>query len=251
MKLHSDMRQVMSDESGARSRNFRHMSHVTYHSSAFTLIELILAVGVAAIVLIAINAVFFGALHLREATTNAVNEATPIDQALLTMRHDLQCAVPPIPNGILTGDFKAGDVSSPGVPDNVNLEIFTATGALSSDTAAPWGDIQRVTYGLKTPVPPTGNGKDLVRTVTRNLLSETTPEVDEQWMMSGVETLQVQCFDGAQWYDQWDTTAIGSVNTNLPTAVRVTIQLAAKTDNARPQPIVMLVPIDSQSRTNY
>ena len=242
---------MISDEPNARSRNSRHLSLVTLHSSAFTLIELILAVGVAAIVLIAINAVFFGALHLREATTNAVDEATPIEQALTTMRHDLQCAVPPIPNGILTGDFKAGDVSSVGVPDNVNLEIFTATGALSSDPAAPWADIQRVTYGLKTPVPATGNGKDLVRTVTRNLLSETTPDVDQQWMMSGVETLQVQCFDGAQWYDQWDTTQIGSMNTNLPTAVRVTIQLAAKSGNNRPQPIVMLVPIDSQSRTNY
>jgi type II secretion system protein J len=218
---------------------------------AFTLIELILAVGVAAIVLIAINAVFFSALHLREATTDAVNEATPIEHAFDTMRRDLQCAVPPVPNGILTGDFKAGDVTSYGVADTVNLEIFSATGALSSDPASPWGDIQRVTYGLQSPVPPNGTSKDLIRTVTRNLLSDSTPDVDEQWILGGVESLQVQCFDGAQWYDQWDTTQTSSINTNLPTAVRVTIQMAAKGNNTRPQPLVMLVPIDSQSRTNY
>jgi hypothetical protein len=82
-------------------------------------------------------------------------------------------------------------------------------------------------------------------------LSSGTPQVDEQWMLSGVEGMQVQCYDGAQWYDQWDTTSTGSVNTNLPTAVRITLQLSASGNNARPQPIVMLVPIDSQSRTNY
>ena len=49
--------------------------------SAFTLIEMILAIGVAAIVLVAINAVFFSALHLREVTQAAVDEATPVNQA--------------------------------------------------------------------------------------------------------------------------------------------------------------------------
>jgi type II secretion system protein J len=220
-------------------------------ANAFTLIELILAIGVSAIVLIAINAVFFSALRLRNAATEAVDEATPIENAVTTMRRDLMCAVAPIPGGIMTGDFKAGDVNSIGVNDMVNLEVFTATGALNADPAAPWGDIQRVTYGLKTPVPPNGTSKDLVRTVARNLLSSGTPEVDEQWMLSGVESMQVQCFDGAQWYDQWDTTSIGSVNTNLPTAVRITLQLSANGGNTRPQPIMMLVPIDSQSRTNY
>ena len=216
---------------------------------AFTLIELILAIGVAAIVLVAINAVFFSALHLRETTTNAIEEATPVEQAFATMRRDLQCAVPPNPNGVLSGDFKAGDVSSVGVADMVNLEVFTATGALSADPSVPWGDIQRVTYGLKTPSPASGTGKDLIRTVTRNLLSGTTPEVEEQWMLGNVESVQFQSFDDAQWYDQWDTTSTASVNTNLPVAVRVRLQLSSR-GNVLLQPIEMLVPIDSQSRTN-
>ena len=49
---------------------------------AFTLVEMILAIGIAAIVLVAINAVFFSALHLREVTQAAVDEATPVTQAL-------------------------------------------------------------------------------------------------------------------------------------------------------------------------
>jgi hypothetical protein len=69
-------------------------------------------------------------------------------------------------------------------------------------------------------------------------------------MLGGVENVQFQCFDGAQWFDDWDTTSTSTVNTNLPTAVRVRIQMAAKNGGAPLQPIEMLVPIDSQSRTN-
>lgn len=218
---------------------------------AFTLIEMILAVGIAAIVLISVNAVFFSALHLRDATTNAVDEATPLEQAFTILRRDLQCVVPP--NGsvtnTLTGDFRTGNIASLGVSDNVNVEMYTATGALHEDE--PWGDIQRVTYGLKNPTTGSGPGKDLIRSVTRNLLSDTTPPIKEQWLLGGVESIQFMCYDGAQWLSEWDTTSVSGVNTNLPNAVRVQIQMAGKGGgNARPQPLELVVPIDSQSRTN-
>lgn len=220
-------------------------------SSAFTLIELILAVGIAAIVLISINAVFFGALRLRDATAAAVDEAAPLEQAFALMRRDLQCAVPPNPNAVmsLSGSFRTGNLASVGVSDTVNAEIYTATGALHENE--PWGDIQRVTYGLKTATPPAGRAKDLVRTVTRNLLSGTTPEIEEQFLLGGVESVQFVCYDGAQWQTEWDTSSTGSLNTNLPTAVRVLIQMAARGGvNSRLGPSEMVVPIDSQSRTN-
>src|ERR1044072_6815544 len=130
----------------ASPATFRRFNAATSRN-AFTLIELILASGVSAIVLIAINAVFFSALRLRNSTQETVEEATPIENAIIMMRRYLMCAVGPIPGGIMTGNFKAGDVSSVGIPDMVNLEVFTATGALSADPASPWGDIQRVTYG--------------------------------------------------------------------------------------------------------
>jgi prepilin-type N-terminal cleavage/methylation domain-containing protein len=216
--------------------------------NGFTLIEMILAVGVAAIVLIAVNAAFFTALHLRERTQAAVDEATPVDLALATLRRDLQCVVPPKPGGILSGDFKAGTITSPGISELVAVEMFTATGALSDN--APWGEVQRVTYELKNPASRSAPGRDLVRSVTRNLLTPATPDVEDQWLMSGVESIQFGCFDGAQWLDTWDTTGATSANTNLPVAVRVQIQMAGDNGGARPEPIEILVPIDSQSRTN-
>ena len=215
------------------------------NNGAFTLIEVILAIGVASIVLIATNAVFFTALHLRNATANAVDSAEPVEQALTIIRRDLQCAVPPDASNVLSGDFKIGNVTSTGISDPVSAEIYTADGALSEN--APWGDIQRVTYELKDSTTGTA-GKDLYRSVTRNLLSETMPDVKDQLMIRGVDSVQFFAYDGSQWNNSWDTTVTTSPDTNLPVAVRVDVQLAVSGKNT--SPIEIVVPIDSQSRTN-
>ena len=207
---------------------------------------MILAVGVAAIVLVAINAVFFAAVHLRDVTQAAVDEATPVDLAVTILRRDLQCVVPPEPNGVLTGDFKVGNVASLGTSLPVSAEMYTATGTLRENS--PWGDIQRVTYELKDAADRNAAGKDLIRSITRNLLTTSTPDIEDQTLLSGVAGLKFSCFDGAQWLDAWDTTDMSTANTNLPVAVRVQIQMAGS--SASPLPVEILVPIDSQSRTN-
>ncbi len=216
--------------------------------NAFTLIEMILAIGVAAIVLVAVNAVFFTSLHLRDDTSDMVDAATPIDSTVTFLKRDLQCCVTPT-NGtskVLSGGFRAGDnLASDGVSDPVAVEMFTATGALSD--SQPWGDIQRVTYELKNPATAGAAGKDLYRSVLRNLLAVSTPTVEDQLMMSGVASVKFSCYDGANWQDAWDTTSATAVSTNLPLAVKVEIQMAG---NADAQPVEIVVPIDSQSRTN-
>lgn len=213
---------------------------------AFTLIEMILAIGVAAIVLITISSVFFAGLRLRDNTQDFVDAATPVDQTLLTMRRDLACIVTPT-NGttkVLSGDFRVGNVVSTGSGVPVAIEMFTATGEVGDRD--PWGDIQRVTYELRDPVARNAAGKDLIRSVTRNLLASTPPTPDDQWMMSGVQSITISCYDGVQWWNIWDTTGLTSANTNLPVAVRVDIQQVGN----QMAPIEMVVPIDSQARTN-
>ena len=219
----------------------------TNQRQAFTLIEMSLAIGVAAIVLIAINTLLFAALRLHAMTADTVDAASPIDRTVALLRCDLQCVMTPT-NGsskVLSGDFRVGNVTSLGVAQPVAVEMFTATGALNANT--PWADIQRVTYGLKPPADRSAAGQDLVRSVVRNLLTVTTPDVDDQLVLSGVASIRFSCYDGAQWQDTWDTTGAMSVNTNLPLAVRVDIQMSG---NNNAKPIEMVVPIDSQSRTN-
>jgi type II secretion system protein J len=226
-------------------KTFHHASRITHHG--FTLIEMILAIGIAAIVLIAVNAVFFTSLHLRDDTSDMVDAATPVDAAVTFLKRDLQCAVTPT-NGtgkILSGGFRVGNnINSVGSSDPVAIEMFTASGALSD--SQPWGDIQRVTYELKTPTSQSANGRDLYRSITRNLLSLSTPEITDQLMLSGVTSLKFSCYSGSQWLDVWDTTDPTTTYTNLPSAVRVDIQMSGN----NVQPVVIVVPIDSQSQTN-
>jgi type II secretory pathway pseudopilin PulG len=216
---------------------------------AFTLIEMVLAIGVSAMVLIAVNTALFASLRLRDATSNAVDAAAPVDQAVSFIRRDLQCLVTTT-NGtskVLSGGFKAGNVSSPGVPGAVAVEMYTATGVLSDNV--PWADIQRVTYELKQPNNRDAVGLDLYRSVVRNLLTLTTPDVEDQFMLSGVQDIRFACFDGAIWQDNWDTAGVTSTYTNLPLAVRVDIQMAGN-NAANANLIELVVPIDVQVRTN-
>lgn len=214
-------------------------------SRAFTLIELILGVGIMAIVMIAINAVLFSAMRLRERTTATVDESLPVQQTLSLLRRDLQGVMAPSEGGILSGDFKVGRVASIGVGQPVDVELYTTTGVLREDE--PWGEVQKVTYQLRLSGDRRAPGQDLVRSVTRNLLASMTPQPEDQWMMGGVESILFSCYDGAAWEDTWDST----ITTNLPTAVRVRILLANPGGNTgTPRPIEMLVPIDSQSRTS-
>jgi len=217
----------------------------------FTLIEMLLAVAICAIVLVAVNGVFATAVRLRNKTSEAVEEALPLERALNTLCRDLKGAVGP--GGYLAGDFKCGVPATgaamglSGEAGNAGLDFYTTTGIITDKD--PWGDLQEVFYELKAPSDRNQAGMDLVRCVNRNLLATTMQTPDIQWLMGNVQTLEFECYDGTQWRNTWDTS---SGDTNLPVAVRIRIQLAAQAgQEARTiQPIEMLVPLVSQSRTN-
>jgi general secretion pathway protein J len=207
--------------------------------------EMLLALAVSAIVLAGIGGVFYSAVRLRERTAALVDASAPLHQALAFLRRDLQGVMSP--GGVLAGDFKAGAISS-GMMQGYGLQFSTTTGIIRDDV--PWGDIQDVVYELQDPTERnyTG-GKDLIRSVTRNLLFTTTQDAQDQRLLGNVQSLEVACFDGTDWRDTWDS-SMG--DTNLPVAVRVRIQLAtdSSTDARARQPIEMVFPLTIQPRTN-
>jgi prepilin-type N-terminal cleavage/methylation domain-containing protein len=102
---------------------------------AFTLIEMLLAVAICAIVLVAINGVFATAVRLRDKTSEAVEEALPVNRAMEMMVRDLKGTVGP--GGFLAGDFRCGaqamgaTMGLSGEAGSAGLDFFTSTGALS------------------------------------------------------------------------------------------------------------------------
>jgi hypothetical protein len=91
---------------------------------------MLLAVGIFAIVLFAINTVFFSALKLERATTRVVDARLPLNQAFAILRRDLQGAVPPMTNSICCRAISPGGGRSGGLGSAQagSLEFYTATG---------------------------------------------------------------------------------------------------------------------------
>jgi hypothetical protein len=189
-----------------------------------------------------IGSFFAGALKVQQHVNGSVDEALPIERALNLLEKDLKNAV--APGGLLAGPLQSGSADG-GVDANSGIQIYTTTGLMMPNS--PWSEIQKVTYGLQAPTDNSANnGKDLIRTVTRNLLTTGAEDDDEQNLASGIESLTFSYFDGNNWIDSWDD----STETNLPMAVRVNVQMAADQNAARPDPIQLLVPLMVQTHTN-
>jgi len=211
-------------------------------SAGFTLIEVLLALMICAIVLVIVGSFFAGALKVQSHVDANLDQSLPIERALNILQKELKNAV--APGGMLAGPLQSGS-SLGGVDANAGIQIYTTTGLMMPNT--PWSEIQRVTYGLQAPNNSSTTGKELIRTVTRNLLTTSTEDDDEQYLASGIESLNFSYFDGNNWLDTWGDTT----QTNLPVAVRVNVQMAAADQNAqKPDPIQLLVPMMVQSHTN-
>jgi general secretion pathway protein J len=209
----------------------------------FTLIEVLLALTVSAIVLAAMGGVFYSALLLRKRTTATVENASRLQPALNIIRRDLLCVMPP--SGGLAGDFRCGSLLG-GIGESLGIQFSTATAVIGD--SLPWGNVQEVSYQLREASQRTaGGGRDLIRLVNRNLLTTALEEPEEQWMLGNVQSLQFSCYDGSQWRDSWDT-SLG--DTNLPTAVRIQLLAGSEDESAtrNQQPVELIVPLVVQAR---
>lgn len=199
-------------------------SHRDRWERGFTLIELMLAIVIFALVLTAINGVFFGAMRLRNKTTAMLERSVPVSQAVTIIRRDLMGIV--APNGLLSGSLKTGAATG-GLGQETSLEFYSNTGSLEEQ--APWGEIQRISYALREPTNrvSSGLGKDLVRLVTRNLLPTVQDIPMEQGLLNDVTGMEFGFYDGTQWRTAWDSTTETMV---LPKAIRLILSFATGGD---------------------
>jgi prepilin-type N-terminal cleavage/methylation domain-containing protein len=213
----------------------------------FTLIEILVATAIMAIVLAAMHAAFFGALRLREHSVNALEAGLPVEEALQTMEHDL-ANVQGSTNGVLIGPLQTVNQTNM-LPGQIGPDFYTSNGEL--DGMTPWGNIEKIDYLLTTPTNgATGPGQALIRAITHNLLpvnQQPMPE-EEQTLLTGVQSLTFQYYDGTQWDSAWDTTQ----QTNLPLAIKVQIMMVPGNANAiaANEPLELVVPIDVMLNTN-
>jgi type II secretion system protein J len=212
------------------------------NNSAFTLLEVLIATFIAAIVLAAMNATFYAALHLRSVTNALVENSIPMNHAASVLKADLR-------GTLITGGTMAISIESPGTESGNNqptdLDIYTTTGVLHDDL--PWGDVQKVSYLLKNSTTSNFGGKDLIRAITRNLLASAQPDLSEQPLLSGVTSVQFSFYDGANWQTTWDST---SAVTPVPQAIKVHVEFANNNSGQGRLPLEVLIPVDGQAPSN-
>jgi type II secretion system protein J len=223
-----------------------------YLAGAFTLIEMMIALAVFAIILTAMNGVFWGALRLRNKTVDSIDAAIPQEHALSVIRNDLINIVPPGGRFFTAFTTTAATTNANGMvmnvmPGQTSPEFTTSNGVI--DDSSNWGDIQRVSYQLMNST--NGNyGRDLYRIVTRNLLPSAQQNFnqDQQPILSGVQSINFSYHDGSMWKDIWDSTNEILI---LPRAIKVEIQMAGQgRGRMLPPPVQIVVPlIDAGTNT--
>lgn len=211
---------------------------------AFTLLELLIAVSIFAIVLAAINAVFYSALRLRNRAAAIMDKNVPVEHALAVIRRDLLSLVAPGTN--LLGPLQS--TSSSNLVTGASGPVFYCASGIVDETSQ-WPDIQRISYALAESTN-RFQGRDLVRYADRNLLAQIRETPPPQLLLSGVQSISFSFYDGSQWREYWDST---TESPNLPRGIRVQIQQLPDTEDPNaplPPPLQLVVPVMVSSPTN-
>jgi type II secretion system protein J len=213
--------------------------------SAFTLLELLIATAVGAVVLIVIQTTFFGALRLHNTTHARIEEDLVVHRTLGIVRRDLAGLM--MPGGTLSGQLQTTNFSSLAEGDygeRVTPDLFTSSGKI--DGWNPFAEVQRVAYYL-APASTGPDGQDLLRVVTRNLLPVQEPLPEQQVLLHGVESATILFHDGMGWVDAWDSSATST----LPSALKFSLVMRPReTGGSAPPPIEMVVPVVVTTRTS-
>jgi type II secretion system protein J len=204
----------------------------------FTLLELLIATAVGAVVLLAVQTTFFGALRLHNSTHDRIDEDLVLQRTLGIIRRDLAGLM--LPGGTLSGQLQSDSFSSSltgSYGDRITPDLFTNSGKI--DGWNPFSEVQMVAYYLAA-ASGGARGKDLVRVVTRNLLPVQDAVPEEQVLLSGVDSAAMLFYDGTAWTDTWDS----STSTTLPSALKLSLLMASR-DATQPNldPIDLVVPV--------
>jgi type II secretion system protein J len=222
--------------------------------SGFTLLELLIATAVGAIVLLVINGTYFGALRLHNATNEQTDASLVLERALGLVQRDLAGLMVPAgtvtpPAGTFSGQFQdtpTDSLTQEFADTRVSPDLYTTSGTI--DGWQPFSEVQVVAYFL-APTTDGSNTKNLVRAVTRNLLPAQTPTTEEQVLLTGVTDAEFDYYDGSEWTNTWDST----VTLTLPVAVRFSVSLARRdSSQSAPQlqPIQLVVPVLVSTKTS-
>ena len=208
--------------------------HRVSASSGFTLLEMLAATAMTALLAASLYASFSIAFSARKTAVSAVATVRQFSQTLEVIKADLQSAV--VPNGILAGSFVGATGASAFQQEGDSLVFYSTASDIPSGPGT--GDIKKIEYACVSS--PDLKEVWLVRRVTTNLLAQTTPDPNEEPLCRGVKGFFLRYYDGTAWQENWDSTTLGNV---LPLAVALTIQVRGeKPEDTRGASLLLPIP---------
>ena len=229
-------------------------------SPGFTLLELLIALAMTALLAGVLYASMFFGFKSRESATRSLDAVQKASNAFSLLAQDFDGALPP--TGIMVGEFTGaaatyGGTAAPGASASAssssqgmganssglstsNASLNGTTGGLhaastdgqaavlvsffsAANTPHPdemGGDVRKIELSIETPE---GASKPaLVRRVYYNLLPSKAPEPRVQVLCRNIKSCYLRYYDGTLWRDDWDSKSQGDI---LPTAVEVTLEL--------------------------
>lgn len=190
------------------------MSNRRTTARAFTLLEMLVATAIMAVLAGSLYATLHIAFRARQSAMSTVERTRRTEYALATLRADIQAAV--MPTGILAGEF----LGQPSTDTLGRAADALALHCIAPASAAGAGDIRMVQFTCEQAAD--GTGLALVRRVTTNLLATTATEAEAEVLCRRVYAFALLYFDGTEWLDTWDST---TQDNQLPAAVEVTLRL--------------------------
>jgi len=193
-------------------------------TSGFTLMELLLAMGVTCIIAVTLFASLRVALKARDSAQSMMEPARAAQVALDLIGQDLESALPPPPSttGTTTSLIEPFEGVDGGDGTGDTLEYFAVNSGNGNGDADPTrGDgVKKIDLDVESV---SNDGSlALVRKVTHNLLAPVVPDPDVEVLCRNVVHFNIRYLSNDIWNDSWDSTAQGDT---LPVAVEVSFDI--------------------------
>tara|TARA_B100001013_G_C24591237_1_gene434891 strand:+ start:529 stop:1224 length:696 start_codon:yes stop_codon:yes gene_type:complete len=206
-------------------------------NSAFTLLELLVALSLTAVLAGSLYASLFIGFKAYERATESLEPARAVEFAFELLREDLLSTMPPV--GILAGEFSGTDESLIENQARDQLLFHSSANEPGDDEIA--SDLRKVEFLVEEDSE--SRQTLLVRRLTSNLLASTIPEPVTETLCRQVVSFNLRYFDGSAWHDSWDSTTNDNA---LPAAVEVQLSIL-RPDSETIYKMTRLFPIPSQS----
>lgn len=196
----------------------------TRQLQGFTLLELLVAMSLMVVVAGCLYTALYTGFKARRSAMAAVEPTSQAINAIELLKQDIVGVLPL--DGVLAESF-IGTSSRSSQGEDADYVVFYTT-QVYADEGDLVGGVGKIELVLEEDTDEDRENYRLVRKITRNLLSPTEIDAEEQVLCRNVTSLNLRYFDGESWLDEWDSTTDAN---SLPVAMEVDIQVAYKTAN--------------------